>query len=429
MKKVNYLIVGLVLLIFFVISFITNIIGPLETDVAGSFKLSPSLSAFLSFALFIAYGVMSIPAGMFVEKLKGKKSIIAAFIISGMGSALFVFFPSFPVYLIALFMIGTGLAILQVAINPMLRVAGGEANFAFFSVMAQFIFGLASYVSPLILSFIQENVGVQNPKMTNFITTTLESLVPEGLSWISIYWIFMITCLFMIIVVALVKTPKVELKEDEKTGSLSTIKELLKNKYVRLYFLGIFAYVGSEQGVSYWMKRFYMEMHSVGSIDANSKVALFWGLLTIGCFLGMILLKFMDSKIILRIFTVLSVIFLLTGLFGTKEMALFCLPTVGFFMSVMWSVIFSLALNSVEKHQGAFAGILCTGIAGGGIVQLIVGGIGDAVSIRVGMLFVVVTLGYIFSISFWAKPIINNKTITVGEAINNIKTYLKITKN
>jgi fucose permease len=77
----------------------------------------------------------------------------------------------------------------------------------------------------------------------------------------------------------------------------------------------------------------------------------------------------------------------------------------------MWSIVFSLALNSVESHHGSFAGILCTAIIGGAIMQIIIGWVGDMFGLRIGMLFIYLTLGYIFSIGIWARPIIANETI------------------
>ena len=84
---------------------------------------------------------------------------------------------------------------------------------------------------------------------------------------------------------------------------------------------------------------------------------------------------------------------------------------VGFFAAVMWPVIFSLALNSVAEHHGSFSGILVTGIIGGAVVPLIVGGMGDLFGLRAGMLFLYLAMGYILSIAFWAKPLIRNVTI------------------
>jgi fucose permease len=77
-------------------------------------------------------------------------------------------------------------------------------------------------------------------------------------------------------------------------------------------------------------------------------------------------------------------------------------------------VIFSLALNSVAKHHGSVAGILCTGIIGGGLASPIIGVIADiSGDLRLGMIVVYITLFYIFSVGFWAKPLINNKTINL----------------
>src|SRR5690606_40772813 len=95
------------------------------------------------------------------------------------------------------------------------------------------------------------------------------------------------------------------------------------------------------------------------------------------------------------------------------QLAMCVFSFVGIFVYVMWSVIFSLALNSVKDNHGALSGILCSGIIGGAIVPLIVGAIGDVVGLRGGMIFLYLTLGFIFSIGFWAQPLVDNKTIGI----------------
>jgi fucose permease len=119
----------------------------------------------------------------------------------------------------------------------------------------------------------------------------------------------------------------------------------------------------------------------------------------------------MDSRYVLILFTALAIACLSGGLFGPGNMALIAFPMVGFFASVIYPIIFSLALNSVDEHHGSFSGILVTGIVGGAIIPLIIGWMGDHVGLRGGMCFLYLTLGFIFSIGFWAKPIISNKTI------------------
>lgn len=417
MKK-NFVVVVLIMLIFFVISFLTNIIGPLIPEVIKGFSVSKGMAGLLNFSFFIAYGVMSIPAGILTERYKEKKVIVAAFVLASTGAFLFSFFPSFGVYLVSLFLIGMGMAILQVAINPLLRVSGGEENFAFTSVVAQLFFGGASYLSPLMYSYLVTNLSAGNT--SNLLLSTLDSLVPENLNWISVYWIFGIVSVAMVLVILFSRFPKVDLNEKEKVGSFATIKDLLKNKYVILYFFGIFAYVGTEQGVASWISKFLEEYHGMNAeVDGAKATSWFWGLLTIGCFFGLGLLKLVDSKLVLRIFSVAAMISLATALITNDGMtAYYGFIGVGFFASVMWSVIFSLALNSLKDNHGAFSGILCSGIIGGAVVPLIVGVLGDAIGLRGGMSFVFITLIYIFSISFWAKPLIKNKTIGFREIIS-----------
>ena len=408
--KRNYIIVLLILLTFFVISFLTNILGALNPSVSLSFSLSETMAGFLPFSFFIAYGVMSVPAGFMLEKYGEKKMMIFGFILAMTASLLFASKPTFNIFLFSLFTIGTGMAILQVVINPLLRVSGGKENYAFTSVMAQLIFGAASFISPLVYSWLVTNIDKtsNNNSFLNF----LSGIIPAGMSWVSIYWLFAIFSLIMIVVILITRFPKVKLNEDEKVGTKKSYLNLFKDKTVILFFLGIFAYVGVEQGISYWMSKFLQTYHGFDyETTGASAVANFWGLMTIGGVIGLILLKFLDSKIVLKLFTSLAIVSLFVALFASAKTSLYAFQISGFFLSVMYPVIISLALNSVSKHHGAFAGILMSGIMGGAIVQLIIGMISDFTSLKVGMFFNFIALAYILSIGFWAKPLISNKTI------------------
>ena len=257
--KRNTLIVILILLTFFVISFLTNILGALNPNVSASYELTDTMAGFLPFAFFIAYGIMSIPSGFLVEKWGEKRMMVLAFVFAFAGALLFAIAPKFNIYVISLFTIGAGMAALQVVINPLLRVSGGEENFAFNSVLAQLIFGLASFVSPQMYTYFVTNIDQGNTQKP--LIATMAGLVPEAMSWVSVYWVFAVVGLLMIFIILIIKFPKVELQEDEKVGSKESYIELFKNKYVILYFLGIFCYVGTEQGISYWMSKFLSNYH------------------------------------------------------------------------------------------------------------------------------------------------------------------------
>jgi fucose permease len=179
-----------------------------------------------------------------------------------------------------------------------------------------------------------------------------------------------------------------------------------------LFFLGIFAYVGFEQGVGNWMAE-YLRAHHHFTDDTigTATVSYFWAMLTVGSLIGLLLLKLFDSKKVLLLSSFATIVFLLSSLYGSANWALVGFPAIGFCISVMWSIIFSLGLNSVKYHHSALSGILCTGIAGGAIWPLIVGFLGDLIPLQFAMTVLLLPLFYILSIGIWAKPLIRNKTI------------------
>lgn len=409
--KPNYVMVLLVLLTFFVISFLTNILGAINPNAQVDFNLSLSLVGFLPFSLFLAYGVMSIPAGLLVEKYTEKPVMIGAFIMVFVAALLFAIFPKFEVYLGSLFTIGLGFAMLQVIINPLLRTSGGEANFAFYSALAQLVFGLASFLSPLLYSYLMQNVHAEGAAG---LAGLLGNIVPAGLKWTSIYWVFASITLVMIFFIRILRFPKVELTDEERIEVGSTLKELLQNRTVILFFLGLLAYVGTEQGISYWMTKFLQTYHGVDpEVQGAKALSYFWGLMTVGCLLGLLILKIFDSKKVLLFFTSATIIVFLAGLTGSRDIAFIAFPLCGFTISVMYPIIFSLGLNSLSKHHGTFAGIMCSGIMGGALVPWIIGGLADLTGLRIAMFFVFVTLGYIFSIGIWARPLVSNATVKI----------------
>ncbi|MBS1506498.1 MAG: MFS transporter [Bacteroidetes bacterium] len=416
MKK-NYYLIVLIFIIFFAISFLTNILGAINPNVSDSFSLNGMMTGMLPFSFFIAYALMSIPAGMIVQRYDEKKSLIFAWVIAFCGALLFSVAPSFPVFLVSLFMIGCGMALLQVILYPLLRVVGGEEHFAFNSVLAQLVFGAASFVSPFVYSFLVTQLAL--PEAKGVFVSMMAMLTPLSMPWVSIYWVFTFVSFAMLATIVLSKIPKVVRKDDEIVGAWQTHVDLFRQRTVILFFLGIFSYVGTEQGIANWISEFLRTYHGLKpEVEGSATVGLFWGMMTVGCILGMALLRVMDSKIVLRLFTAVALVLLALTLFGNVSMALFGFPALGFCLSVMYAIIFSLALNSVSKFHGSFAGILCTGIAGGAIVSLLIGELKDRIGLQSGMLILFLPLLYILSISFWAKPLVTNEIAGKKKPVN-----------
>jgi fucose permease len=392
------LIIGYILCVWFVISFVTNIIGPLMPIVIREFHLSLGLAGFLPFSFFLAYGVISIPAGMLVERFGARAILLAAFGLNLLGAAAIALLPSYLVVIGGLFVIGLGMAMLQVVINPLTRTAGGEAHFAFFSVMGQLVFGAASFVSPLAFSVLMER-GSQAP-------------------WVTFYGAFAAVFALVILVTRALPLPSVELKDDERAGTRQLYWQLLGDRHVRLFFLGIVAYVGTEQSLANWMSQFLSTYHGLSpTVEGAHAVAMFWGLMSVGCLLGLLLLRLLDSRVVLAMFSVAAIACIALALFGPARVAAQAFPACGFFLSVMFSIVFSLALNSLPRHHGAFSGILCTGILGGALVPLLVGVLGDWLGLRAALTVLFATVGYILSVSLWARPLVTNETVKLRQLL------------
>ncbi len=412
----------LVLLIFIAISLLTNILGPIIPDVIQGFSLSLSAAALLPFSFFIAYGVMSIPAGLLVERHGEKAVILGAFALSLAGSLLVACWPGYNTSLVSVFMIGVAMAVLQVAINPLLRVAGGEQHFAFNCALAQLLFGAASFLSPQVYSYLVTALDARAPKAGA--VALLAAVTPVRWPWISLYWLFAALSLIMLALVLLFRFPAVQRTEEEAVGSLRLHRGLFGNRIVLLYFASVFAYVACEQGTANWMSEFLSKYHQVDPHTRGAmEVAWFWGLLTIGCGVGLGLLKLVDSRRVLIGASVGAMAALTAALFGNTATALLAFPAIGFFASVMWPIIMSLALNSLPHSHGAFAGILCTAIVGGAAMPLWIGQIGDCLGLRTGMLLLYVTFGWVLGVGFWARPLVQNEKIRTRRAEQGLAGY------
>jgi fucose permease len=402
MNRKNSTTILYIMAVFFLISFVTNIIGPLIPIIIKWYRINYALAGFLPFSFFLAYGIISIPAGFLLERRGQSVTLLGAFSLNVLGCLLIASSASYLAVISGLFVIGLGMAMLQVVINPLTRSTVGEEHFAFYAVLGQLVFGVGSFLSPFALSLLQ---------------THESRFAAFGPPWVPFYAGAGLVFAAFIALTARIHLPQAELAEDERVGSFATYRELLRSKYVPLFFIGIIAYVGTEQGLADWMGQFLFVYHHVPAETTGAyEVSLFWGLMVIGCMLGLVLLKLLDSQQVLRVFGVGAVACVLAALLGPAKVALVAFPLCGFALSVMWSIIFALALNSVAEHHGSFTGILCTGILGGALIPLAIGWLGDQVGLRTAMFLILLTLAYIISISFWARPLTSNQTVRIRKA-------------
>src|SRR4051794_34959350 len=228
MNRHNRKIIVYIMAIWFIISFVTNIIGPLIPIIIKWYTLNYALAGFLPFSFFLAYGIISIPAGFLLERRGQSVTMLSALGLNVLGCLLIATSASYLAVIAGLFVTGLGMAMLQVVINPLTRSTVGEGHFAFYAVLGQLVFGVASFLSPFALSLLQTNE---------------RALAAFGPSWIPFYAGAGLVFVCFIALTASMRLPSTELAEDERAGSFGTYMELLRNKYVLLFFVGIIAYV------------------------------------------------------------------------------------------------------------------------------------------------------------------------------------------
>jgi len=171
--------------------------------------------------------------------------MVASFVAATLGATSFAAFPGYIVAVTSLFVIGTGMAALQVAINPLLRVAVGRST----------LHSTQRSHSSLRRRFLRESSGLfrsrEAPRSAHRdlkgLYALLGSITPPALPWASIYWIFAAVSGVCVVVIALLRLPKVERTAEESAGTLSMYRQLLRNPIVWLYFFAVIAYVGCEQ--------------------------------------------------------------------------------------------------------------------------------------------------------------------------------------
>lgn len=415
MKRYKRIILlSIIMMFWFTISFITNILGPLIPDIINNFNLHDmTMAGLIPTSFFLAYAIMSIPSGILIDKYGEKLVLSIGWLLPFLGAVFFAANPCYEMLLCSSFIIGIGMAMLQTVLNPLQRAVGGEENYAFIAEIAQFMFGTASFLSPVVYTYLIKHLDpVAYIEGKNTIIDILAQITPPEMPWVSLYWVFATILLLMIIIVLLVRFPKIELSEDERAGSKSTYMDLFHKPFVWMFFFGIFSYVSMEQGISIYMSTFLEQYHNIDPQTTGATcVSWFWGSMTIGCIIGMLLLRLFDSQLLLKYSAITAMALLTLALFFPAPIAKIAFPAIGFSIAMMFSINFSLALNTISTHHGSFAGILCSAIVGGAVGPLLIGILSDLISLRAGMMLIYVFMAYMIFISIKAQPLVKNKTV------------------
>jgi MFS transporter, FHS family, L-fucose permease len=408
--RINYSAILLLSLVLFECGMVANAIGAVIPDAIRDLRLSYTTAALLPFTYFISYGFISIPAGILCERTSAKGVVVTSYILGFAGLISFALHPSYAIVLVSLFVIGCWLAAAQIPLFPLMRLAGGSENLAFFNSMTSVMYGAGSILIPHIYSELVQRL--QSPEARGPTIRLFAYQVSGSYPWVSIYWLFSFVVLITTLVLFWAPLPQPKLTEEERAGTLPVYLALLKDRRVLIYAAGVFAYGACEQGTSNWLSQFLKSYHGLDpQTQGASILSWYWALLTLGCVAGILLLKLFDSRRLLFVSALLSAAAFSGAIFGSKAVSVVCFPLVGLFESVLWPIIIELALNSLEKHHGALMGILFTSITGAAFGPFVVGRLADTFGLRAGLTALYLPFLFMAYIGIWARPLVKNATI------------------
>ncbi|MFQ3265632.1 MAG: FHS family L-fucose permease-like MFS transporter [Colwellia sp.] len=361
--------------LFFMWGFITCLNDILIPHLKAIFDLSYSQAMLVQFCFFGAYFIVSIPAGKIVKKLGFQKGIVLGLIVAALGC--FAFYPaaamhSYPVFLMALFILASGITVLQVSANPYVSILGDSKTASSRLNMTQAFNSLGTTVAPffgayLILDQVTDSMSVaQQAESVQMPYVLLAGLL-----------------LLLAAIFSYIKLPVIEHKEalEEKiivNGSAWQYRHLV------LGAIGIFVYVGAEVSIGSFLVSFLNDPNiaSLEESQAAKYIAYYWGGAMVGRFIGAAVMQKLAAGKVLAFSAALAMILIVITIFASGQLAMWAILLVGLFNSIMFPTIFSLAINGLGQHTSQGSGILCLAIVGGAILPLIQGVLADSIGLQ-----------------------------------------------
>jgi FHS family L-fucose permease-like MFS transporter len=378
--------------------FITCLNDILIPHLKNVFSLNYTQSMLIQLCFFGAYFVVSLPAGALVKRISYKWGIVVGLLVAAIGCALFIPAASYRVYALflgALFVLATGVTILQVAANPYVTELGAPETASSRLTLTQAFNSLGTTIAPLFGAFLILSAAAAD----------IQSATPEQIETLRIaeadavrfpYLILAIAFLVLAAIFAALKLPKVEEAEADVAGHAAG-GSAWSYRHLVLGAVGIFLYVGAEVSIGSFLVNYLAEpsIANMPEAEAAHYVAYFWGGAMIGRFIGSFAMRYVDDGKALAFNAVIAIALLLLTVFAGGTLAMWAVLAVGLFNSIMFPTIFSLALKGLGRHTSQGSGILCLAIVGGALLPVVQGGLADTIGIHLAFLMPVICYLYI----------------------------------
>lgn len=388
--------------LFFAWGFVTSLIGPLIAAVRRVFELSYTEATLTTFAWFIAYGIASIPAAALLGRLGYSRAIIVALITMVAGCLIVpiaTIVDWYPGVLIALFVIASGVTLLQVGANPLVAALGSAKSSHARLNFSQFFNSLGTTLGPLIAAPILLTGGVfAADAVISDPASRAESLRSIDLAFLAVGVFFAVVAGFIFTARKTINAAAPVPTAEDRMSPLVA----LKSPWAVFGALAIFFYVGSEVTIGDLLTNFLHspEILNVPLATAGTMVAWYWGGAMVGRLVGgLLMLTSIRATTILIVNTAVAAALCLVVTQTTGPTAAYAAIAIGFFNSIMFPTIFTLTLERSTAPIPATSGLLVFGIIGGAILPPVAGYIADS-SATLNPVFYVPLAGYVLLVLF-----------------------------
>jgi FHS family L-fucose permease-like MFS transporter len=364
--------------LFFFWGFITVLNDILIPFLKDSFDLNYTQAMLVQFCFFGAYFIVSPFAGKLIDKVGYQQGIVLGLLTTASGCVLF--YPSaqlnvYVLFLFAFFVLASGITILQVAANPYVAALGPDKTAASRLNLAQASNSLGTTVGPIIGAALILGAA------------TADASAVQGP-----YLILAGLLLLVAIMFRFIKLPRISSVESDEDSEAS----VWNHRSLILGALAIFLYVGGEVSIGSFLVNYFAES-SIGGLshaEAGEMVAYYWGAAMIGRLVGAVAMNYVAPTKYLSLNALIAIVMIIVSMNSTGSLAMWSILAVGFFNSIMFPTIFTLAVKGLGSLTSKGSGLVCQAIVGGALIPLLQGVVADMVGIQLS--FIVPMLCYIY---------------------------------
>jgi FHS family L-fucose permease-like MFS transporter len=380
---------GVITTVFFMWGLLTALNDILIPHLKSIFQLNYAQAILVQFTFFGAYFLMAMPAGRLIAALGYKKGIVAGLAIAGVGAL--GFWPAaslhlYPAFLGALFVLATGITVLQVAANPYVALLGPEKTSSSRLTLAQALNSLGTTLAPLFGGLLILSNVVKSPAELAALEPAQRLLYDtQQAQAVQFPYIGLAVVLFLLaIFVWLFRLPALTEATDKGDHDRHGFVEVLRHPHVLFGVLGIFFYVGAEVAIGSFMVN-YLSMPEIGHISeqqAAHYVSWYWGGAMVGRFVGSALMAKFSPRKLLALFAAINALLVLTTMLSSGGLAMYSIIAIGLFNSIMFPTIFALGIERLGPMTSKASSLLIMAIVGGAIVPYVQGVFADHIGLQ-----------------------------------------------